>query len=485
MGTARLVALGAWPVGLSEGRRPPPRGPRGGPAREGVAGQRRREADPAGLLVRELAVDALAAVMFRAVPLDEALAHILAEARAAALPARDRALVRLLVATVLRRSGELEHVLAAFLSKPLPRDQRRLTLILRTAAAQLLVLATKPHAAISLAVEQCRRDRQAHRFDKLANAVLRRVATEGPALLAAAGGATRNIPEWLLRRWQAHFGVETAAAIAAASLTEPPLDLSARRDAAGWADRLAGALLATGSIRLPGGGRIEDLAGYAEGAWWVQDAAAALPARLLGSVAGASVLDLCAAPGGKTAELAARGARVTALDVSEPRLARMRENLARLGLDAELIAADATIWAPGRTFDAVLLDAPCTATGTIRRHPDILHLKRADDIARLATLQRRLLDNAVRLVAPGGVVVYATCSLEPEEGEQQVAALLSRDATVEHVPITLAEAADLGWSPDWITPAGNLRMLPFHTPAGAAAGTGMDGFFAARLRRRG
>ncbi|MEW5962117.1 MAG: transcription antitermination factor NusB [Pseudomonadota bacterium] len=435
-------------------------------------------------MARDCAVDVLEAVLLRAVPLDEALAYALAEGRGKALSFRDRAFVRLLVMTVLRRSGELDAVLAGFLSKPLPKDQRRLPLILRTAAAQLLVLGTKPHAAISLAVDQCRRDRRAHRFNKLANAVLRRAAAEGAAILAAAGGPQRNIPDWLVRRWQAHYGAETATRIAIASLGEAPLDISVKSDATGWAERLGGMLLSTGSIRLSGSGHVEELPGYADGAWWVQDAAAALPARLLGSVAGMSVLDLCAAPGGKTAELAAAGARVTALDISDTRLGRLRSNLARLGLDAELVAADATRWAPGRTFDAVLLDAPCTATGTIRRHPDILHSKREADVARLGELQRRLLDRAVHLVAPGGLLVYATCSLEPEEGEQQVAALLTRDAGLEHVPITTAETTALGWPPEWVSPTGNLRTLPFHTPVGAAPGTGMDGFFAARIRRR-
>jgi 16S rRNA (cytosine967-C5)-methyltransferase len=215
----------------------------------------------------------------------------------------------------------------------------------------------------------------------------------------------------------------------------------------------------------------------------VQDAAAALPARLLGPVAGMSVLDLCAAPGGKTAELAAAGARVTALDVSEARVGRMRDNLARLGLEAELVAADAATWVPGRMFDAVLLDAPCTATGTIRRHPDILHLKREDDIDRLATLQRRLLDNALQLVAPGGLLVYATCSLEPEEGEGQVGTLLARGCDFDPVPISDEEAMAIGCSPEWISPSGWLRTLPFHTPVGAAPASGMDGFFAARFRR--
>jgi 16S rRNA (cytosine967-C5)-methyltransferase len=238
--------------------------------------------------------------------------------------------------------------------------------------------------------------------------------------------------------------------------------------------------LPTGSIRRIEGGRIEDLPGYDDGAWWVQDAAAALVARAAGDVAGLRVADLCAAPGGKTAGLAAAGALVTAVDVSPKRLERLRANLQRLRLNADAVAADAATWAPERTFDVVVLDAPCTATGTIRRHPDILRLKRPEDVERMATVQRSLLSNACRLVRPGGRLLYSTCSLEPDEGEQQVAKLLADNPHFARAPIS---AAEIGADPSWITAAGEIRTLPHHLPLDRPEISGIDGFFIARLRR--
>lgn len=433
---------------------------------------------PSGYGARELAAGCLAAILDRGRPLDEAFEA--ASARIGTLDPRDRALARLIVMTVLRRKGELQAVIASFLEKPLPADTGRLWPILLSAGAQLLLLETPPHAAISLAVDQCRADPKARRFDRLANAVLRRVATAGPEVMARLDPVTANVPPWLLARWTAAYGESRAREIAAASLREAALDLSVKSEAAAWAERLGGLLLPTGTVRLARAGRVEDLAGYADGAWWVQDAAAALPARLLGPVAGLSVADLCAAPGGKTAELAAAGAEVTAVDQSSARLARLRENLARLKLRAEVVEADATAWEPGRTFDAVLLDAPCSATGTIRRHPDILHLKRKDDTLERVALQERLLDRAARLVRPGGLLVYCTCSLEPEEGPAQVARLLAAAPGLARVPVTPGEA---GIDGAWLTPEGDLRTLPCHLPHADPALAGLDGFYAARLRK--
>jgi 16S rRNA (cytosine967-C5)-methyltransferase len=271
-----------------------------------------------------------------------------------------------------------------------------------------------------------------------------------------------------------------AEEIACASLREAALDISVKHDARAWAERLAGKLLPTGSVRLASEGRIDALPGYEEGAWWVQDAAAALPAKLFGSVAGLKIVDLCAAPGGKTAQLAAMGAQVTAVDISAERLARLKANLERLRLDAEIIATDAASWAPGTEFDGVLLDVPCLATGTIRRHPDILHLKRPGDLARLTELQSRLLANALSLVRPGGRVVYCCCSLEPEEGPEQIDRVLRERPDFARVAI---DAAEIGADPRWITPAGDLMTLPFHMPVEPSELSGMDGFYAARLER--
>jgi 16S rRNA (cytosine967-C5)-methyltransferase len=399
-----------------------------------------------------------------------------------AMEPRDRAFARLIVVTVLRRLGELDAVIKSFIDKPLPAKTGLLWPILLGAAAQLLCLDTPPHAAISLAVDQARADGGARRFDRLVNAVLRRVATQGAERLAALDATRLNTPDWLWQRWERAYGANTARAIAAASLREAALDLSVKGDAALWAERLGGIVLPTGSVRLRNHGRIEDLAGYDEGAWWVQDAAAALPGRLLGDVKGRAVADLCAAPGGKTAELAAAGAHVTAVDMSEQRLTRLRENLARLHLTAEVVGADVAKWSPGRVFDAVLLDAPCTATGTIRRHPDILRLKRSQDVGQLTKIQAALFDNAAKLVRRGGCLVFCSCSLEPEEGAMQVERFLAAHSDFEREPV---QASEIGGLTEAISPQGDLRTLPTHMQLDDPALSGLDGFFAARLRRRG
>lgn len=467
---------------------PPPRRPDKKKPRPGApAGKRESDAgrapvssrpSPAGYAARQVAVHCLSAILDRGHALDEAFDW--ASAKAGALEPRDRALARLIVLTVLRHKGELEAVVSSFLEKPLPADSGRLWPILLSAAAQLLLLDTPPHAAISLAVDQCRDDRKAYRFDRLTNAVLRRVSTSGREGLSRVDPVSVNIPAALLTRWREAYGEERARDIAAASLREAALDLTVKADPVAWAERLGGVALPTGSVRLPRTGHVEELAGYADGDWWVQDAAAALPARLLGPVGGNDVADLCAAPGGKTAQLAAAGARVTAVDQSSQRLARLKENLARLKLEADVVEADIAAWQPGRLFDAVLLDAPCSATGTIRRHPDILHLKRKDDTTERVALQARLLAHAARLVRPGGTLVYCTCSLEPEEGPDQIARFLAANADYTRLAVAAGEA---GIDPAWLSAEGDLRTLPCHLPNADPALSGLDGFFAARLVR--
>jgi 16S rRNA (cytosine967-C5)-methyltransferase len=261
---------------------------------------------------------------------------------------------------------------------------------------------------------------------------------------------------------------------------EPALDLTVKSDPETWAARFGGRVLPTGSVRVLSHGPVAQLPGYADGEWWVQDAAAALPARLLGDVRGKSVADLCAAPGGKTAQLAHAGAHVVAVDRSSARLARLRENLSRLKLTAETIAADATEWRSG-PFDAVLLDAPCSSTGTIRRHPDIAWRKTESDLAAMTRLQRALLDRAADLVTPGGVLVYCTCSLEPEENEHAVAALLARNPHLRRRPLAPAEVFGLS---ELVTPAGDLRSLPSHLPDSEPRQSGLDGFYAARIEKK-
>ena len=438
---------------------------------------------PPGLAARTLAVHLVAGVLIDKQPLEQVLAEFSARPEVAAMEARDRALARAVAATVLRRQGELEHVLNAFLERPLPADKGRLWPILLTGAAQLVCLDMPAHAVVDLAVEVTRRDRGAYRFAKLVNAVLRRVAERGPKLLAGQDGTGLNTPGWLWQRWSAAYGPEVARRIAESSLSEAALDISLKpgpEPAAAWAERLGGRLLANGSIRLIAHGRIEDLPGYTEGAWWVQDAAAALVTRIAGDVAGKSVADLCAAPGGKTAGLAAAGAQVTAVDASAARLDRLHENLGRLRLTAEVIEADVATWSPGRTFDVVVLDAPCTATGTIRRHPDILRLKRAEDVSRMAALQGAMLAHAASLVRPQGLLVYSTCSLEPEEGAMQIATFLAARPDFERVPIVSTE---IGAEPEWLTAEGELRTLPFHVKQEPPGLSGIDGFYVARLRR--
>jgi 16S rRNA (cytosine967-C5)-methyltransferase len=437
---------------------------------------------PPGLAARQLAVVLVTGVLMHKRPLEQVLAEAI-QPEFASLETRDRGLARAVAAATLRRLGELEHVLGAFLEHPLPREKGRLWPILLTGAAQLVCLGLPAHAVVDLAVETARQDRSAHRFAKLINAVLRRVAERSAELLTGQDAVRLNIPEWLWQRWAGAYGPDIARRIAEACLTEAALDITVKPGADGppaWAERLGGRLLPTGSIRLAPHGRIEDLPGYAEGAWWVQDAAAALVARAAGDVAGLAVADLCAAPGGKTAALAAAGADVTAVDVSGPRLARLRENLKRLSLTATVVEADAATWSPGRTFDVVLLDAPCTATGTIRRHPDILRLKEPQDVARMAELQRRLLTHAATLVRPGGRLIYSTCSLEPEEGEQQVETFLSGRPDFHRLPIV---AADLGADADWIGTAGDMRTHMFHMQQATPELSGLDGFYVARLHR--
>jgi 16S rRNA (cytosine967-C5)-methyltransferase len=309
--------------------------------------------------------------------------------------------------------------------------------------------------------------------------VLRRVTREGPELLRTLDAVPLDTPAWLFERWTRHFGETAARAIAVAHGHEPPLDLTVKSDAESWAQRLRGRVLPTGSIRTDTGGLVALLPGYSEAAWWVQDAAAALPARLLRDVAGKQVADLCAAPGGKTLQLAHAGAKVTAVDRSANRLVRVRENLIRLGLHADMIAADVSEW-HGGPFDAVLVDAPCSSTGTIRRHPDVAWLKQEADIVQLTGLQRRLLDRAAALVKPGGQIVYCVCSLEPEEGEQQIEALLAREPALRRLPV---EPGEIGGADEFINATGDLRTLPSHWSDPEPRMGGLDGFFAARLER--
>ncbi len=393
------------------------------------------------------------------------------------LAPRDRAFVRLLVATTLRRLGQIDAVLKEFVSRP-PPD--RVLDLMRLGAAQLLFLETPAYAAVGIMVALTKRGNEPQAG--MVNAVLRRVSEKGAGILAAQNAAKLNTPAWLWSSWLAAYGEPATIATAEAHMQEPALDFSLKNpaEAADWAKRLDATPLPTGSLRRAGGGRIQDLDGFAEGGWWIQDAAAALPAKIvlhaLGGGAGKTVIDLCAAPGGKTAQLAAAGCHVTAVDLVADRLSLLRDNLARLGLSANVATADARTWQPSELADAVLLDAPCSATGTIRRHPDLPHLKRETDPARLAGLQTQLLEAAARMVKPGGHILYSVCSLQTEERKGVVSAVLEKDAGLTRIKIP-AEA--VGGESQFVTPTGELRTLPSQWPERG----GLDGFYGALLQR--
>ncbi|MCA1429691.1 MULTISPECIES: transcription antitermination factor NusB [unclassified Bradyrhizobium] len=432
-----------------------------------------------GLAARRIAADIVDGVLHKHRTLDDQLDGSGAHPGLKTLADRDRALMRRLVATVLRRLGTLGHVLSRLLDKGVPSDAPRAQSALLVGAAQILWMDVPDHAAVDLSVRLVQSDRRAARYAGLVNAVLRRCAREGKALVEEVATQSLDLPPWLLARWSAHYGEATARDMASALGHEPSLDLTVKSDPAQWASRLHGETLPTGTVRMLLHGSVTMLPGFAEGQWWVQDAAAALPARLFGDVKGKSIADLCAAPGGKTAQLVLSGAQVTAIDRSPARVARLRENLARLSLQAETVVADAVEWAgPAEAFDGILIDAPCTSTGTIRRHPDVAWLRQDSDIATLAALQQRLLRKSVSLLKPGGTLVYCTCSLEPEEGEQAVAALLAAEPALRRAPIVASEVAGLD---EILNRDGDLRTLPCHLPNADPRLGGLDGFFAARL----
>ncbi|WP_244484477.1 RsmB/NOP family class I SAM-dependent RNA methyltransferase [Mesorhizobium sp. Root552] len=434
-----------------------------------------------GLAARKAAARLLAAVIDAHTPLDGLTDNEHGHPQYMSLDMRDRALVRAILATALRHRVTIGNLISHRLDKPLPANATALSHILHVAAAQVLFLDIPDSAAVDLAVTHAKSDPRTVRFSGLVNALLRALVRAKETELAKTLAATDDAPEWFLSKLIEAYGLDEARSILAAHRLEAPVDITVKSSPEMWAERLGGVVLPTGSVRLEKlTAAVTELPGFKEGAWWVQDTAASLPARLLGDIRGLSVADLCAAPGGKTAQLILAGASVTAMDTSKSRLARLRQNLERLSLSADVVQADLLKFQPEKPFDAVLLDAPCSSTGTVRRHPDVPWTKTPDDIAKLADLQRRLIAKAVAITKPGGTIVFSNCSLDPLEGEDLLSTFLTETPGVRIDPVSISEVDGIA---PFVTEQGTLRTTPAGLNLGSASLSGLDGFFAARLRK--
>lgn len=394
------------------------------------------------------------------------------------MEARDRGFARAIATAAIRRTGGLQAALDTLIERPLPEKALKARMILLCGAAERLVLDGAAHAAVDGWVSLMANDASTRNYKNLANAVLRRVASGEARAVFEQSEPLQDLPGWLAARWSAGYGVPVAQAMAAARSGPPPLDLTLKPgiDSRALAESLGATVLPNGTVRRADIGAVEGLPGFHEGDWWVQDAAASLPAQLLNPQVGENIADLCAAPGGKTMQLAASGARVVAVEASGKRLKHVVANLERTGLSAELVQADAISWQPDTLLDGVLLDAPCSATGTLRRRPDTALAKQEGDIASLAAIQDNLLNAAPDMVKPGGRIVYCTCSLEAEEGEDRIAALLDKRSDIKIDPVRPEELPGLEFA---IRSDGTVRTRPdFWDDQG-----GLDGFFIARLTR--
>ncbi|MFK3667683.1 RsmB/NOP family class I SAM-dependent RNA methyltransferase [Ochrobactrum teleogrylli] len=441
--------------------------------------------DRPGLSARQCAARLLGAVIEKNTSLDGLTDNSHGHPQYLALEPRDRALVRAILGASLRNRGAIERAISKRLDRPLPENAVALKHLLHVAVAQIFYLNLPDHSAVDLAVEAANADPRNRKYAGLVNALLRRLSRNKERALAHTLLPEGNVPEWFSKSIVDAYGAEKAAAIFAMHAFEPPIDFTVKSDPELWAEKLGGIALPNGSVRVQTvEGALTDLPGFAEGDWWVQDVAASLPARLMGDINGKRVADLCAAPGGKTAQLVQQGADVTALDMSENRLKRLRGNLERLGYEAKTVATNLMDFAPEELFDAVLLDAPCSSTGTVRRHPDVPWTKTPQDITKLADLQGKLLAHAATLVKPGGVIVFSNCSLHPLEGEE-MARKAAENPLLEPFPITVDDCAGLE---GLITSEGYLRSTPADLPPERFNGdphrAGMDGFFAARFKRR-
>lgn len=396
------------------------------------------------------------------------------------LPSRDKAFARMLTATTLRRLGQIDILISHYEDRPgSVAKSPTLNNILRLGISQIFFMDLADHAAVDTSVRLASAS-GLERQKGMVNGILRNALRSGKELLDKQDTARLNTPEWLLKTWIEDYGLTEAGNIAIANMAEAPLDITLKdpQSASYWGNTLNAASFSTGSLRRASGGAVHEMTGFDDGAWWIQDASAAIPATLFGDITDKTVIDICAAPGGKTAQLATQGAQVLALDRSAKRLKRLQENMERLDLlgNVETLASDASVWKPHQAPDYILLDAPCSATGTIRRHPDVLWLKQACDIERLIDLQWRILNNAFEILAPGGVLIYCTCSLQKSEGEHQIRRLINEQKQALRLPIHANEIGDLE---ELLNDNGEIRILPHMQ----AASGGMDGFFVARLAK--
>lgn len=435
-----------------------------------------KEGDP--IATRRAALQIVSTVLDKHQPLDQTLEQ--SQAFNDLPETRDRAFTRMIATTTIRRLGQIDDLIRRASSNPNREvSPPLLKQILRIGITQLVFMDVPDYAAVNTSVDLADENRLS-KTKGFVNAVLRRIAADGRDWTAKQDIPRLNTPEWMLRKWVEDYNLKTAIEIGQANMAEPPLDLTlkAGEDVEYWQSHLQAELLPTGSLRVQKSGRIEDITGYSSGAWWVQDASAAIPAKLFGDITGKTVADLCAAPGGKTAQLAAQGAHVIALDRSARRLVRFRENMERLGLQDNVTteAADAAVWRYLSGLDAILLDAPCTASGTLRKSPDVAWIKDENDLKSLIDTQKRILENAAVLLNDKGILIYCTCSLFKEEGEYQIQKFLENNKNFSRVPITPSE---IGGFSDAVTSQGDVRILPYHMTALG----GMDGFYIARLRK--
>lgn len=442
------------------------------------SGAERSELIKPGLATRVAATKLLSAIVDKKTSMDGLLDAKGGNPSYLVLSQKDRLLVKAILLSTLRNYGIIDAFIDKLLESPLPNGAVSLRHILRVGAAQILFLDIPDHSAVDLSVEQANADPRNRRFASLTNAILRRMSREKKKRMPGLVHKSQNLPVWFYDRLVNNYGEEQAQDIAKTISTPAPVDITVKSDAALWAEKLGGKALTDTSIRLSSvSGAIPSLEGFEDGEWWVQDIAASLPAKLFGDLTGKRVIDLCAAPGGKTAQLIMAGGQVTALDRSKSRLNRLDENLTRLKLSADLKLGKMEAFHSDELYDAALLDAPCSSTGTIRRHPDVLWTKSADDIGFLADLQLRLLEHSLTLVKPGGQIIFSNCSMEPEEGEKMLEVFLEKNS--DKVKLEKIEPSFCVGFEKAITSLGTLRTTP-NFIIGDEKGT--DGFFAASLR---